>query len=492
MPSLSQRVAHSSLWLAGSRLVVRSIGLISTLILARLLTPDDFGIVALASAFYFVIQTLSDLRFEQALISLRDTSDADFDTAWSMNTIRGGGIALILLLGAYPYAALMDDMRLVGVMLLVALIPVIDGLRNPRFIMFEKAMDLRREFVLQVTTKLAGFFVTITLTLIYREYWTLIVGNIAATLASVAMTYRFARERPRFSLASFRRLINFSGWLMGGQLVTAVLGRAQLFLVGAYLPAAKVGVLHVGSEIANMATHEVLTPIRRALLPALAHLSGDEGNHRKAFRYAMTSIVGLALPIGLGIVMLADRLVPLLLGDQWLGAIDVMRFVAVVGALSAISSMGDTVLISKGHTKPLFRRELLKLAYVIPGLWIGIRLGGFEGLLIAWLVVAHLELAVNLDMLRRHTGVNPIALLAASWRSVLAVAGMVAALWGSMQVLPPPGSGLGSDIASVAALIVIGALTYGSLHLALWLAAGKPDGFEARALHIVGGLRKRS
>lgn len=278
---------------------------------------------------------------------------------------------------------------------------------------------------------------------------------------------------------------------MGGQLVTAVLGRAQLFLVGAYLPAAKVGVLHVGSEIANMATHEVLTPIRRALLPALAHLSDDEEGHRKAFRYSMASIVGLALPIGLGIAMLADRLVPLLLGDQWLGAIDVMRFVAIVGALSAISSMGDTVLISKGYTKPLFRRELLKLLYVVPGLWIGIKLGGFEGLLIAWLAVAHIELAVNLDMLRRHTGVNPIALLAASWRSVLAVVGMVVALWGLTRVLPPPGSGLPVDIGSVATMAGVGALTFGSIHLALWFAAGKPDGFEARVLHIVGGLRRQ-
>lgn len=489
MASLSQRVAHSSLWLAGSRLLVRSIGLVSTLILARLLTPDDFGIVALASAFYFVIQTLSDFRFEQALISLRDTTDADFDTAWSMNALRGLTVATVMLLGAYPYSLIMDDQRLVYVMLLLALVPLIDGLRNPRFILYEKAMDLRREFYLQVTTKLAGFIVTISLTLIYREYWTLIVGNIAAMLASVSMTYRFAPQRPTFSLASFRRLLNFSGWLMGGQLVTALLGRAQFFLVGAYLPAAQVGVLHVGSEIATMATNETLTPIRRALLPALAHKAADAEQHQLAFRHAMASIIGLALPIGLGIAILADRLVPLLLGAQWLGAIDVMRFVGLIGALSSISGMADTMLISKGHTKPLFRREMLKLTYVLPGFWLGITFGGFDGLLIAWLLIAFTTLAVNFTMLRHHIGVSPIALLTTSWRSALAVLLMVAGLYLLHDRLPAPGTSIVADIGNIAIMVVVGATVYMTTHLLLWRVSGRPDGFESRAIHIATSLR---
>ena len=139
--------------MAASRILVRLIGLVSTLILARLLTPGDFGIVALASALYFVIQTVSDLRFEQALISLRDKSDADFDTAWTMNALRGVASATILLAAAYPYAQLMDDPRLAGVLAVLAGVPLIHGLKNPHFLRFEIAMDFRKEFALQIVAK---------------------------------------------------------------------------------------------------------------------------------------------------------------------------------------------------------------------------------------------------------------------------------------------------------------------------------------------------
>ena len=488
--SLTQRVANSSAWLAASRLLVRTIGLISTLILARLLTPGDFGLVALAAAFYFVIETLSDFRFEQALLALQDTRDIDFDTAWTMNAARGLLVAVVLAVGAYPYAQLMDEERLTLLMLALALVPLIDGLKNPHFIRFEKEFNQRKTFTLQIAAKAAGFLVTVTLALIYRNYWALLAGMVTATTARVVLSYLLRPAVPAPTLASMHRLMNFSGWLMGGQLVTAAIGRAQFFLAGAFLPASSVGFLHVGSEIANMVTTETLAPIRRVLLPALAQKVDDPEDHYAAFGAAMEVMIGLALPIGVGIALVADQLVPLLLGDQWHGAIDVIRFVGLVGALSAVSTMGETMLVSTGKTRPLFYLELMKLIYVLPGFWLGITLGGLQGVLVAWLAIALVSLLINLEVIRRHTGIGQWTLLAPCWRSPLAVALMTVAIGLTRSWLPATGGGLAADLGGLALTVVSGAASYVATHLLLWHLAGRPLGFESRVLEIGAAVRR--
>lgn len=492
--TLAQRVVTGSIWMAASRILVRLIGLVSTLILARVLTPGDFGIVALASALYFVIQTVSDLRFEQALISLRDKSDVDFDTAWTMNVLRGLAGAVVLLIVAYPYAQIMADPRLVGVVAVLAAVAIVHGLKNPHFLRFEIAMDFRKEFTLQVVAKFAGFCVALWLALQYRNYWALLAGMLASTAIEVVMSYVLRPSRPRPTLASLRRLMGFSGWLMGGQLVTAVIGRVQYFLVGAYLPSAVVGLLHVGAEIAQMATTETLTPLRRALLPALAQKSNDAESHREAFREAMAVIIGLALPIGCGISLVADLLVPVLLGPQWLGAIEVIRYVGVAGAVTAISAMGDTMLISAAKTRPLFQRELLKLAYLLPGYWLGITYGGLSGVLIAWLGLAMVSLAINIRMIRQHVGVGARDLFGGAWRTPVAVLGMAGFVWLTKAALVVLGSGVGADLVRLLITVLVGAASYVLLHLLLWRLAGRPQGFERRmfdVLHDLPGMPSR-
>jgi len=489
--TLTQRVASSSVWLAANRLLVRAIGLVSTLILARLLTPGDFGLVALASAFYFVIETLSDFRFEGALLALQDTEDADYDTAWTMNAARGMLVAIILIIAAYPYAGLMDNDQLAPLLMVLALIPLLDGFKNPHFIRYEKAFNQRKEFVLQIAAKISGFAITLLLALIYRSYWALLAGMITATATRVALSYVLHPAMPSWTLASFKRLMNFSGWLMGGQMVTAALGRVQFFLTGAFLPASAVGFLHVGSEIANMATTETLAPIRRVLLPALAQRSATSGAHCSAFCVAMEVVIGLALPIGVGISLIAPQLVPLLLGEQWDGAVIVIQFVGVVGSLTAITAMGDTMLISTGKTRPLFYLELIKLLYVLPGFWIGIKSAGLNGVLVAWLAIALISVMVNLEMLRRHTGVSPFGLLAPCWRSPIAVAVMAAAILFVKAALPVGGASLLLDVLGLMLTVLTGAASYTAAHMLLWRLVGRPEGFESRAFDILSSISRR-
>ncbi|MCP5422969.1 MAG: lipopolysaccharide biosynthesis protein [Chromatiaceae bacterium] len=488
-PPLSRRVAAGAAWLAGVRMLVRSIGLLSTIILARLLLPEDFGLVALASALMFVLETLSDLRFEQAIIAQRDTSNADFDTAFTLNVLRSVGVALLIALLAFPYAALMSDTRLAGLLLVLAVAPLINGLKNPAFVTYEKSLSFQREFVLQLSHKVTTFAVTVSLALIWRNYWALVAGMLVGSVVRVAGSYLLHPYRPHLALSAWRRLVGFSGWLMASNLVAAVLQRMEIFLIGAFLPTPVVGRYHVGAEIANLASNELTLPLKRALLPALSSLDAGSSHQYASFRRAIEVNTAIVLPVGIGLSLVAEPFVRLVLGDRWLETSAIITFLAPAAAVRAVAGMCDVLSIASGNTRLVFRRELTKAVVAVPLFAVGIWADGLRGLLYAVAAIAVFVLAINLDMVRRQSGRPLLEPLRGAWRSVVACVAMVGAL-NLLPAVPPRETAMALLFEALAPQVLTGAAVYAAAHLLLWLSSGRPPGPEQYLLGLLGERRR--
>lgn len=470
--------------MAGVRLLVRAIGLLSTIILARLLLPEDFGLVALAGALVFVLETFSDLRFEHAIIAQRDTTDSDLNTAFTLNLLRGTGIAIVIALIAYPYALMMDDMRLVPILLTMAAIPLIDGFKNPAFVTYEKSMQFAREFTLQLSHKILAFTVTITLAWLWRSYWALIVGIVSGAGVKVIASYLMHPYRPHLSLQAWRRLVSFSGWFMGANAVNALLQKIEFFLIGAFVPARVVGLLHVGSEISNMASNELTLPLKRALFPALSSLAAEPQRQYHNFCRAIEVIAAVALPIGLGLSLVAEPLVLLVLGERWRETAQVIEFLGPVASIWAIAGLCDTLILSRGNTRLMFNRELIRASYLIPIYSLAIWLGGLQGFLYSTPIVATLSLLLNLDMVRRQSDMPLFEPIKTTWRSWLACGAMTVSVLLLQSLLATSDDG-GSLILVLTLSVSGGAAAYALAHLALWFTAGRPDGAEQFILDAV-------
>ena len=145
-PSLGRRMAAGALWLVGLRLVLRVLGLVSTLILARLLVPEDFGLVALATTFAAFLEAASDFNFDLAIIRQNDSTLADYDTAWTLNLLKATLIAALLFFSADVLAVFFEDERLGVLFELTALAALIQGFWSVRTVDFRKHMQLSKEF----------------------------------------------------------------------------------------------------------------------------------------------------------------------------------------------------------------------------------------------------------------------------------------------------------------------------------------------------------
>ena len=486
--SLGSRVTVGAAWMVGVRWVIRGIGVISTIVLARLLLPEDFGLVALAAAYIGLAEGFTAMPIGQALIRYQDADRAMYDTAFTFSVLRGVLIALLMVASAGPIAGMMNDERLELVICVLAIKPLLDGLINTRFIDYQKELQFATPAKIQVIDKIVQVAVTVAAVLVLRNYWALVIGTLTGALVHLSLTYAYKPNVPRLTLSEFRPLFAFAGWVSGKQMVASVNKQFDKFLVGAFLNTGLVGIYHLGKELTRMPTREVIPPLTRALYPGLAKFGDDLPLLRSNAIEASSITAALALPLAIGFALIAEEFVIVLLGTQWLDVVPLIQILAPVSALPQTTALLDAVVMVRGKTHLMFIRAVANLAVraalMVPGvIWFG-----FEGIIGAWALSAlifffyrHAEYAFVLEA-------KLFAPLIAAWRSVVSVlvmGGVVLWLgrWFSFSPEQPMLAAL-----SLVAKVAAGALIYGACHLALWLASGRPAGIERR-LHGMLGKR---
>jgi PST family polysaccharide transporter len=233
---LKSQILKGTSWLLAGRLVSNLLGLASTLIAARLLMPEDFGLMAIAMSVFGIASAAVELPVGAALVQMKTATKADFDTAWTINVLRGVIVSVLMVLAAWPAAMIVGDDRLIGLVAALAAYPLITGLRNSWFEQYIREMDFRREALLDVVMKVTSLAVTVWIAVATRSYWALPAGVVGAALAGTAASYLLRPQLPAFSLASFRKFFGFSIWIGLGNVAdsvrdaaTTVLGWAHLF-----------------------------------------------------------------------------------------------------------------------------------------------------------------------------------------------------------------------------------------------------------------------
>ena len=231
MPELRQRTATGATWMLGFKLVDRGIGVVSILILARLLVPADFGLVAVATAIVGIIALLAQFSFDTALIQDQRAGRDSYDTAWTISLAFGLMIALVLLALARPIAIFYEEPRLEAVMYFLALGSVFEGCQNIGVVAFRKDLQFHKEFIFLAGRKMVGFLVTVPLAFLWRDHWALVAGIVASKGATLIMSFVMHPYRPRLSLAAWRKLFHFSKWLMINNVIFTIRDRLADFII---------------------------------------------------------------------------------------------------------------------------------------------------------------------------------------------------------------------------------------------------------------------
>ena len=486
------RMARGAVWMVLFKLVERGLGLISTLILARLLTPADFGVVAMAISFIAMAELMSAFGFDVAIIQNQSATREHYNSAWTCNFLLGLSITLTMFLIAAPIAAFYRKPELMWVVFALALGPLLTGAENIGVVAFRKELDFRREFKFQVSRKFISFAVVVPLAFVLRSYWALVVGMLLGRLGGTAISYLMHPFRPRFAMAKVRELLVFSRWLLFNNFVSFFKERSADFFIGRLAGASSLGTYNVAYELAHLPTTEISAPINRALLPGFAKMV-TPAEIAAAYANAVGMLALLALPAAACIFAVAPFLVPTLLGQKWLDAVPLMQILAFNGALMLFHSSICAVLIGRGfparvtYSNACYTAILLLLLALFFLFWRGL---GVEGAAYAALLTSVLCTPIYLYQMRHCLGLGPSLFLKAIARPMIAAGVLVVLVRAVLPAYDPAMGGvvvLGWLVAGIALAVA----SYLATVAAVWQLRGRPPGAEQVLLGRVGALWTR-
>lgn len=489
MPSVTTKIAKGAAWMVLLRLAQRSLGLVSTVILARLLLPEDFGLVAMATAFYAFVELISFLGFDAALIRKKDAERVHFDTAWTLGLLLKGLAALVLVLSASLVAAFYEEPRVEYVLYVFALVSVVGAVENIGIVNFRREMSFDREFRFQLLKKAIAVLVTALLAFHFRSYWALVIGLLASTCIGVVLSYLMHSYRPRLSLGAWREMLSFSAWMAADHIVSFVRERGSDFVVGKYLAPQALGAYRVGSELAALPTTQLYLPVMRAVFPGYAKIVNDPLMLKRVYLTTQGTIATVVLPVTVGLIALAEPFVLFILGKQWVGAIPLVQTLGLYGITRLLQGNRNALFVAKGKPSWLVSLGLLEVAVMFPLIFYWL-MNGEAIVMVGWAKVIA-SLAVFPFGVWRVCSVIQMRtwdFFETVWRPVLACMGMSALLWQSLQNFGLGAGELGAGLVLLA-LIPLGAVFYVFALTGLWLLAGRPEGVERAALSVLSKRR---
>ena len=469
------------------RWVLRGVGLLSTMILVRILSPDDFGVVAMGMLVVALLQVISDLGVARLLIRIKDPEPAHYNSAWTIIILQSFVVSLLLILSAPIAAKYFNEPRVVDVIRWLALGGIFGAFANIGVIQFRKELRFNQDFWYEVVSKIIAVTATLILAFLITSYWALIYGTIVASVSKVYLSYRFHNYRPKISLEKWREFVGFSLWVTPASIANFALSRADALIVGIVNSTSQLGIYNTTSEISKMMTSEIIVPMGRALYPNYAKLLDTPKLLAEVYCFTVKTVVIISLAIGPGLAAVAEDFVYVLLGDQWVFAIPLMRWLALTGAFgSIVFVLRDQIFVVTGKEKLALQLYGVQVLFMIPVLvYVGLNYGMIE-IAATTAVTTGLSILLAAYNVGRAIPLSLLRVLALLFRPPLAAV----VLFFPLNYLPY--NDISSHILRLLTDVVVGAIAYISTLIVSWILAARPEGPEASIIRLIYGKIKCS
>jgi O-antigen/teichoic acid export membrane protein len=470
----SNSIASGAILMVVMRWVDRLIGIVSTFILARLLVPDDFGIVAMASVVVAFADVIFDLGVNVAVIQRKDPPQGFYNTAWTLRILQSCCVALVLAVIA-PFAAeYYKDPRVTLVVQLMALSLLIAAFENVGVINFQKELRFSADAKFVLFKRLVGFTVTMVLVLVLRSYWGMVIGTVCGRLASTLASYVVHPMRPRFSLQYLREIFSVSQWVLVKNVSQYLDRKLHIFLVGGVASTAITGGYTLATEIADVPGTDLLAPINRVLFPAFARVRDNLAELTSLLLTAQAVQVMVTFPACVGFVMTAHELVPVALGEKWVFIVPFIQILALSNIIQSISSSANYVLTVIGQIRLLALTSWIQI--IMFGAGVMLLHSRLDPELIAQIRMASVVLTFGISyaMLMRYIpGLSVAMLLRGTGRPILGCVVMVLALMLLENAVAVP------LWMMLVLKVATGVVAYSGTVLLAWRMAGCPEGAES-------------
>lgn len=349
--SLSKKVSKGAIWVTVANISARVLSLVSAIILARLLVPEDFGLMAVAMAIVAFSQGTTQTGFGSALIQKQDSPEDFFNTAWTFELTRYLILFLIIFLAAPLFASFFKEPRAVAILRVISLSLVFQGLRNIGVVYFRKNLDFKKQFVLDIVPQMANICVVIPLAFFLRNVWALVWASLVTNITTCCISYVMHPYRPRldFSIKKARNLFNFGKWILGSSIVVMVRGQGMTMFVGKFLGMPILGFYNRAEAFSTMIFQQISGIVWKVGYPAYSQLQTDPIRFKNAYLKTLQLLTFIGIPMAGGLFVLSRDFVHLFLTDKWLPIVPLIQILCLQAILDLINTPASIAFQASGR-----------------------------------------------------------------------------------------------------------------------------------------------
>jgi O-antigen/teichoic acid export membrane protein len=356
-------------WVSAFRFSYRGITLIRTAVLARLLTPTQFGDFGVAAIILALTEMLTETGINVFFVqnNQKNSLATYLHTAWSISIIRGAIIATAILASAHLVSSFFNAPGAYPIILVISLVPIIRGFINPAIIQFQKNLEFNKEFVIRLFITIADALVAITIALIFKTPLALAIGLIMGAITEVIISHLFVRPKPHFhfNVSQAKTIIHEGKWVTAAGISSYLANKAPDISIGKLLSSYSLGIYQMAYKWSLMLVDELFEMINRVAFPVYAKIATDTSRLKKAFFKTYALCVGLNTAAMAIIYIAAGPFVSIILGPNWDLVIPLLKQLSLVGVMIGLAAPTNPLFLAVKKQRYLSAVVILQLAAVI-------------------------------------------------------------------------------------------------------------------------------
>jgi PST family polysaccharide transporter/lipopolysaccharide exporter len=347
-----ESTVKSGLWVLSQNAVGRVIQLVMLVILARLIGPAQVGLIGIVLLTLSALKQFTNLGFNAALVQQREENvDGHLSTAWVLMGARGAIIALSMVLAAPFVATLFGEPETTAMIRVLAVSPLVLGLKNPGVVYFQKNLEFHKQFVYRISGEVLQFVIAVGYALVWPTAWAFVVAYVVSNVFRALVSYLIHDYRPRLS---FDRdvaadLVGYGKWLTGTSILYFLYSEGDDAFVGWFLGPAALGFYQYAYRLSNAPATELTQVVSSVMFPTFSKMQDDLSVLRDAFLKTIRINALVAFPVSFGIVVVAPDFVRTFLGTEWTPMIPVMQILAMYGMMRAFTKVFGSVWKAVGR-----------------------------------------------------------------------------------------------------------------------------------------------
>ena len=374
---LHVRMTSGFLWKVASQVVDQAGRTVMAVILARILTPDQFGVAGMAFVFTGLALIFTDLSLGAALVQRRAITERDRSTVFWTTTAGGVCVAVVSFLAAPAVGRFFSEPQVTSLFRVISLTFVLTALSSTQVALLTRDLAFRSLELREMAGGLARIVTAIVMAVMGFGVWSIVGGAVAAAAVSLVMLWRASSWRPSFtfSMDSLRDLGSYGIKAFGSRVLIQVSQNADNLLVGKYLGSSALGIYSLAYNAMLSPLIRIVGPVTQVLFPALSRIQDDTERVVTTWLRTITATAAVILPIVTGIILVAPELVDVVFGAKWAAAVPVLQVLCLGGLVGALGGLNLTILQSQNRPGTFLRLNILGTVLGLAGFVVGLHWG---------------------------------------------------------------------------------------------------------------------